>query len=241
MKFNDAMTALDRYIQSEHSGNISAAARALGVKYAAFSRWIKRERVPNADDFFAVMDKIGLNVSPRSREASREVCFVDARVVSAGSNQSPPHAEDYLAVPLVEEVGAGPGIIPQGELLSWFLVYRHQDAVRYKSDLIAVQIGKHSTSMEPTLHAGDVVLVDRQDKSTQRPGRMMLVMDPDGSGKIKRVAVEQKNNDWRITFYSDNAADNPPEIYSLREDFLNDWNRAIAGRVIWAWSDVSSK
>ena len=144
-------------------------------------------------------------------------------------------------MPLVEEVGAGPGLIPQGELLSWFLVYRHQDAIRYRRDLIAVRIGKRSTSMLPILHPGDVVLVDRQDRDVMTPGRIMLVMDPDGAGMIKRVAVEEvkSERDWRIVFYSDNVANHPPIVYSLREDFLGDWDRAVVGRAIRAWSDIS--
>ncbi|MCB8573639.1 phage repressor protein, partial [Bilophila wadsworthia] len=44
-----------------------------------------------------------------------------------------------------------------------------------------------------------------------------------------------------ITYYSDNAAENPPEVYSLMEDFDGDWNKSIVGRVVWAWSDVSCK
>ena len=191
------------------------------------------------------LEKLGGSVNipgERAAEAGQDVCFVNARVVPMGENQAPPKSEDYMAVPLVEEVGAGPGVIPQGEMLSWFLVYKHQDAVRYRRNLIAVQIGKTSTSMEPTLHPGDAVLIDRDDRDVKRPGRMMLVLDPDGAGKIKRVSVEpRKNGDYRILYYSDNAADNPPEVYSLRDDFLNDWDRAIVGRVVWAWSDVSNK
>ena len=71
----------------------------------------------------------------------------------------------------------------------------------------------------------------------------MLVMDTEGCGKIKRVAVEHqpKKRDYRITYYSDNAAENPPEVYSLTEDFEGDWNKSVVGRVVWAWSDVSCK
>ena len=106
-------------------------------------------------------------------------------------------------------------------------------------------LGKHSTSMVPTLKPQDIVLVDRQDKDVMNfKGRIMLVLDPfDGSGKIKRVAAENqpKKRDYRITYYSDNAAENPPEVYSLMEDFEGDWNKSIVGRVVWAWSDVSCK
>ncbi len=141
----------------------------------------------------------------------------------------------------MEEVGAGTGIIPQGKLLSWFLVYRYQPAVLNKTNLIAVQIGENSTSMLPTLNPLDIVLIDRSNRDVSVSGRMFLVLDPDGAGKIKRVAVEKVKKDFRIIYYSDNTVNNPPEIFSLNEDFYGEWDRCIVGRVIWAWSDVSNK
>jgi len=238
--FDAAKSVLDR--AKAKYGTAKALADASGVDPANISRWTRGKRSPKLEDIAPIFDVMQAKiVLPDEEDPARDICFVDARAVPAGANQPPPEVEDYLAVPLVEEVGAGPGLIPQGELLSWFLVYRHQDAIRYRLDLIAVRIGKRSTSMLPILHPGDVVLVDRQDRDVMTPGRIMLVMDPDGAGMIKRVAVEEvkSERDWRIVFYSDNVANHPPIVYSLREDFLGDWDRAVVGRAILAWSDIS--
>jgi len=237
--FDAAKSVLDR--AKAKYGTAKALADASGVDPANISRWTRGKRSPKLEDIAPIFDVMQAKiVLPDEEDPARDICFVDARAVPAGANQPPPEVEDYLAVPLVEEVGAGPGLIPQGELLSWFLVYRHQDAIRYRRDLIAVRIGKRSTSMLPILHPGDVVLVDRQDRDVMTPGRIMLVMDPDGAGMIKRVAVEEvkSERDWRIVFYSDNVANHPPIVYSLREDFLGDWDRAVVGRAIRAWSDI---
>ena len=134
------------------------------------------------------------------------------------------------------------GYIPQEKVKSWFLAWRHHPAVRFRRNLIAVEIGPQSTSMQPTLNPGDIVLVDRDERDVQRPGHMMLVTDPDGGGMVKRVSIEDRGNgDYRITFYSDNAALHPPLVYSLREDYAGDWDKVIAGRVIWAWTDMREK
>ena len=76
-------------------------------------------------------------------------------------------------------------------------------------------LGKHSTSMVPTLKPQDIVLVDRQDRDVMNfKGRIMLVLDPfDGSGKIKTCGggkANPKSATTVITYYSDNAAENPP-------------------------------
>lgn len=197
----------------------------------------------NIEKFFAFLDKLGVNLDfEPNPEPDRDVCFVNARIAPIGEGIEPPQSEDYIAAPMVGEVGAGLGYIPQDEVKSWFLAYRHHPAVRFRRNLIAVEIGAHSTSMQPTLNPGDIVLVDRDDRDVQHPGHMMLVTDPDGSGMVKRVAIEDKQDgDYRITFYSDNGAKHPPMVYSLLKDYAGDWDKVIAGRVIWAWTDVREK
>lgn len=241
--FDSVILALKK--AAEDAGSIRKLAERSGVNPVTLSRWISGERNPSVVEVAKVFDTIGFTFDWNTNQTfSRDVCFVETCKVPAGENLPPPEAEDYLAVPLVEEVGAGPGLIPQGQFISWFLVWRWQKSIQHKRDLIAVRISKHSTSMVPTLKPLDIVLVDRQDKDVQSfTGRIMLVMDEEGCGKIKRVATEHqpKKRDYRITYYSDNAVDNPPEVYSLMEDFEGDWNKAIVGRVVWAWSDVSGK
>lgn len=224
-------------------------AKAAGIEQAVLSRFLKGQQAGMSGDAMskaltALNATITFNDPATAvQDNSRDVCWVDAKVVPAGRDcEMKPAEEDYLAVPLVEEVGAGPGIIPQGKLLSWFLVWRYQASVMHKRDLIAVMIGEHSTSMVPTLRPKDIVLVDRQDTDVSHPGRIMLVVDPDGAGMIKRVSTKQtRDKDWQITFYSDNTATNPPVMYSLREDYGGDWRKAIAGHVVWAWSDMEGR
>lgn len=232
----------------EEDGNQSKAARRLGVGPVTLFGWLKKDKLAQKNaPLWTALENAGAKILRKDTtraEASREVCFVDAKVVPAGEGQAQkPAVEDYLAVPLVEEVGAGPGVIPQGQLLSWFLVWKHQRAVMGKRDLIAVRIAERSTSMVPTLRPGDIVLVDRQDLDCSRAGRIMLVIDPDGAGMIKRVSTRQirEDRDWQITFYSDNTAENPPIVYSLRKDYEGDWRRVIGGHVVWAWSDMDGR
>lgn len=228
--------AVDQY------GSASALSRASGVSVANISRWINGKQAPRLTDLSPIMDLLGVLPKEPQTDAGKDVCFVNAKVVPAGEGAMPPQAIDYIAAPMVGEAGAGPGYLPQNEIKSWFLIYKHQDAVRYRRNLIAVEIGEHSTSMKPTLNPRDIVLIDRDDRDVSRPGHMMLVLDPiDGSGMIKRVAVTDLEDDFRITYYSDNTAENPPMVFSLEKDFNGDWEKAIVGRVVWAWSDVKEK
>lgn len=214
-----------------------------GIAPSQVKKYQTASDMKNIEKFFAFLDKLGVNLDfEPNPEPDRDVCFVNARIAPIGAGIEPPQSEDYIAAPMVGEVGAGLGYIPQDEVKSWFLAYRHHPAVRFRRNLIAVEIGAHSTSMQPTLNPGDIVLVDRDDRDVLRPGHMMLVTDPDGAGMIKRVSIEDKQDgDYRITFYSDNGLKYPPRVYSLLKDYAGDWDKVIAGRVIWAWTDVREK
>ena len=244
--FQSIIDVLRAYVNDHHNGNVSSAARALNVGIQTLHTWLNGTRRPQLAKISPVLEELKATVVlPSNLPAapqSREICFVNAKLMPAGERVEPPQAEDYLAAPLVGEVGAGPGYVDQGEILSWFLVYRHALPAGHTSDLIAVQIGDRSTSMQPTLYPGDIVLVDRGDTRISHAGRMMLVRDlDDGTGMVKRVAIQPGRDDALLIYYSDNAAEYEPVIFSVRNDLDGDLNKAIVGRVIWAWSDVRNK
>jgi len=238
---------LDRLEQlaKERFKNVKGMADHLGRNANLFTRWFNRDRAPRWDDLAKTFEALGVKVvfPGESQELSREVCWVDAKIVPAGNGQPLPPAESYFAVPLVGEAGAGPGIMATEEIKSWVLVYRHQHAVRLKSNLLAVEIGKTSTSMVPLLRPGDIVLVDREDIKPDRPGGIFLVREPgqEGGAMVKRVAVKENNGDLLVTFYSENAAENPADTFNLRADYDGDISKAIVGRCVWAWSDITGK
>lgn len=222
------------------------SAELMRAAKASKPSWYKlmQGRDVRASTFMEWIENLGFKlVFPDEEQAEREVCFVNAMVVNAGETSPEMVPEDYLAVPLVSEAGAGPGITPGSAQESWFLVYRNEPSIRLRSNLIAVRIAKGSTSMEPTVCPGDIVLVDRNDRTVTHQGGIWLVMEPDGSGKVKRVKVDhiRDKNETRLTFYSDNVAQHPPEIYNLETDYDGDIDRAIVGRVVWAWSDLTKK
>ena len=242
--FKDTMDRL-KFEATGRYKNAKQMAEALGKNPNLFSRWFSGERKPRFEELAEVLDAMGARILflGDRPETTRDVCWVDAKVVAAGEGQPMPLSESYFAVPLVGEAGAGPGVMSDDTIKSWVLVYRHQHAVRLKSNLLAVEIGKGSTSMTPLLCPGDIILVDRDDFKPAKPGGIFLVREPgqQGGAMIKRVAVKPVDHDLLITFYSENTAENPPETFSLRADYNDKITDAIVGRCVWAWSDITGK
>lgn len=237
---------LSRIGRGKRYPNNKRMADDLGIDPSQLNRFLKKERGLNADSLGYILDRIGacINFGDEPADAAREVRFQLPTKVPAGETSPDLQPDDYLAVPLAASpVAAGPGIIPEDKVEGWVLVWRHQESIRFRSNLVAVEIGQNELSMVPTLHPGDIVLVDRNDRDPSPAGKIMLVCEPgeDGGVMVKRVNTKRLDDDLELIFYSDNSRDFPPTTYRLERDYEGDINRAIAGNVVWAWSDMSRK
>jgi phage repressor protein C with HTH and peptisase S24 domain len=113
-----------------------------------------------------------------------------------------------------------------------------------RSNLLAVEVGKESDSMEPLISPYDIVLVDRDDFVPQQDGRgIYLVREPGqlGGGMIKRVQVHRVKGETQVVFYSDNKKYGPEPPRFLDADYGEEWKNAIVGRCVWSWSDLTRK
>ena len=245
MGIEDSILAELERIGDERFENRAKMAEFCGVTSADLSRWLNKKRRP-LESIGVLLDALGFRVVPPDEKPalSRDVCFVDAKIVSAADGVRPPQAENYIAVPLVGQAGAGPGIVPEDKVESWVLVYANHHSVMRRSNLLAVEVGKESDSMEPLISPYDIVLVDRDDFVPQQDGRgIYLVREPGqlGGGMIKRVQVHRVKGETQVVFYSDNKKYGPEPPRFLDADYGDRWENAIVGRCVWSWSDLTRK
>jgi len=225
--------------------NRKRMADALGIDPSQLNRFIDGERGLSSETLGRLLDGLGARVAwpgEAESEATREVCFVAPRTSGTTNGPTPPSAEDYFAVPLAPNpLAAGAGRIPESQIRGWVLVWRHHDSIRFRSDLVAVTMGKGEFSMAPALHPGDIVLVDRAERNPDPAGKIMLVCEPDGQCAIQRVTTRAVEGDVELVFYSDNPRDFPPRVFRLNRDYGGNISQAIGGTVVWAWNDMSNK
>lgn len=121
---------------------------------------------------------------------------------------------------------AGPGALPDSEAGKPFFAFDErwlrQLTGAVPADLTVIRV--EGDSMEPTLHDGDDILIDRGDSAARmRDG--IYVLRIDDALVVKRLALHPVNR--RVTVQSDNPA------YSDWPDCSPDEIHCI-GRVIWA-------
>jgi len=237
---------IDRIGRGKRFPNNKRMADELGIDPSQLNRFLKKERGLNADSLGHILDQVGASISfgDEPADAAREVCFRMPGKTQAETNTPDPQSDDYLAVPLATlPMATGPGQIPEDKVEGWILVWRHQESIRFRSNLVAVEIEKNEISMASTLQPGDIVLVDRSDRDPSPAGKIMLVCEPGREGKsmVRRVNTKRLDDDLELIFYSDNNRDFPPTTYRLERDYQGDISRAIGGNVVWAWSDMTKK
>lgn len=233
--------------KAEEVGGRNLLATILDAKYPTLSKVLTDDTYkPNAKDFLGWLERLGVRIEfPGDvRDSTRQVQWINPQIVESGKGAHHPEADNYLAVPLVGEVGAGAGVIPQGgEPESWVLVYANHRSVMRRRNLLAVKVEDRGESMKPTVHPGDIVLVDLDDVTPDPSGKgLFLVREPgqDGGGKVKRVLLSKCGGRDLIIFSSDNK-DHIPEPHDLAQDYDGEPSKAIVGRVVWAWSDMTRK
>lgn len=129
-------------------------------------------------------------------------------------------SDAFISAPLYEVLGAAGGGSPvDSEIVLDYLAFnrtwvRDQQLMGEQLAVIEVQ----GDSMEPTLHSGDIVLLDLQ--AQQLRDGTIYTLRKDGDLLVKRL--RQQGTEWLI--HSDNPA-YPPEVL--------DREVAVVGRVVW--------
>ena len=146
-------------------------------------------------------------------------------ILSTTSTHKTPQisGEDFVSVPLTESaIAAGQPIIPQEHIEDYVLL--HTRAAGKRSNLAACRVDGHS--MEPMLHPGDIVVIDRDDKIIAK-NKMFAIYH---EGGLTAKFLEKKSNLIILRPINPNA-----EIQIID---LNENPQPIVGKIIGAWKDL---
>ncbi|TVM35637.1 helix-turn-helix transcriptional regulator [Oceanidesulfovibrio marinus] len=237
----------------EIEGGQAAIHRATGVGQSTLSNIKHGKHSPKFEKIATLLEHFGAQIvfpGDAQPETVKSICFVSPKITGvdpyvhmAHDARATPDEDNYLAIPVVNRVGAGGGYMEEKEVRDWMIAYRPALPQPVSSNLVAVTVAKDQYSMVPLIFPGDILLVDRNDYEPKPPGSIMLVIEPepDRGERIKRVATKRRDGDMEITFYSQDAERYPPDTYYLNRDYGGDIRNAIGGRVLWGWTDITRR
>ncbi len=132
---------------------------------------------------------------------------------------------------------------PDGEILyeeiadhypfkKWWVERLVGSSKEHQACLLLVKV--RGESMIPTINPGEVILVDtyESERITIKNGSIYLVVLPDGSISLKRLAVSQRENRIWLICMSDNTAVFKPFEFELQP--AQRLRNYVLGRVRWA-------
>lgn len=212
----------------------------LGVHSGTLGRYERGERLPDPEFLIAITWKCNISadwllygVPPKSFE---EAANVDIRRMALLQHHSGGLAEQLLAkyhatesfmlVPLYDiRAAAGHGALVEerdaSDYWAFSLVWLAQETRVSPKRLALVTVA--GNSMEPDLHDGDVVMIDRGDVELLREG--VYVFHLDGHVYVKHLALRGD----RLVIVSRNGADYPQQEIKLLQENVT---FKLIGRVI---------
>lgn len=210
-------TAIGRAIKSSGMTQEAVAAR-MGVSRQAVTSWATMGRTPTYKNLLKLADILGCPVGALTgEEPSQSYRAADGAPVSDG----------FVRVPVLSAYAScgGPDV-QNGEVdIVGSIDFRTQylktlPGVTGLSNLHIVHV--HGDSMEPTIPARSLCLIDGNQKAIRGDG--IYCLGSHGDTYIKRI---QKNLDGSLTLLSDNPVYPPQKLVLDESDFV-----VIEGRVV---------
>lgn len=149
----------------------------------------------------------------------------ELKVFQASSTRESPHIrnEDYVSIPLTSSsIAAGQPIIAENDIEDYVLL--HVRAAGRRNNLVACKVD--GVSMEPMLHSGDIVVIDRDDRKIAK-NKMYAVFYDEG---LTAKYIERQRDLLILRPINPNAQ---VQVVNLVEN-----PDPIVGRVIGAWKEL---
>lgn len=219
-------------------GGPSALAAKAGVAQPVVSKFLSGKAIPRFDTMVRILEVLGARLLfPDEHGNGPDGASASGAYVPGGNSISVPLAS--------EEMVARPGPLEADSVRRWVPVLKRQAATRGRANLLAWEMEAGHAAMFPTLAPLDVVVVDRDDASPEPGGSLFLVRtpEPEAMVTVRRVSVCHRQGQTLLTFACDNPdrRAHPVAVYSVESDYQGDIRRALAGRVICSWADMTKK
>jgi len=191
----------------------------------------KKFSIPSVDTLLKIKNLFNVSVDWLLTGQEPKIKEILQPVIAGRHPGLPPgvHSEHFITVPLVEGRIAAKHAraIPPAEIKSWLCLYLSPQVGRsHYQNLLAVQVDNNYHAMEPTIRAGDIVVIDPYD--VMPASRGIFAVRPPGGEKcdINRVHLSDKF----LVISSDNPG------YTPRIFTPDQAENIFIGRVLWSWT-----
>lgn len=184
--------------------------KRLGFAYSTVTDWLNAEKYPRIDKIEMMANFFGISKAD----------LVEPHESGTDDLPAPKVTRYTYRIPVVGRVAAGQPILAQEEIID----YEYIDERLHKGGDQYFGLVVKGTSMEPTIHDGDTIIVRVQESVENGQIAVVLV---DGEDATVKEVKESENG---LTLIGHNAAVYTPHFYSREE--VEKLPVRIIGRVI---------
>jgi phage repressor protein C with HTH and peptisase S24 domain len=219
-----------------HWPSADRLARSMNVSPSAFRKWLKGEAEPSRERLVALAEAAQVGIAWLAKGEGPEPRFQTADTASRRPRSTGPmshlNASHFLLLPHRAETAAaaGSGAAPLPPHATEYIAFQHEwlrSVFRVEPENLTLEIAA-GESMQPTIHDGDLLLVDTTAHSLRNFG--IYVLEVAGERLVKRV---QRKVDGSLVLISDNAAYQPDLVPNERVGEVT-----VVGRVIWGGGPI---
>jgi phage repressor protein C with HTH and peptisase S24 domain len=218
-----------------HWPSADRLARAMGVSPSAFRKWLKGEAEPSRERLVALAEVARVGVGWLAKGEGPEPTFagiepVGRRARGTGDGTAYVDPSRFLLLPKQPEAAAAGAATPPSPVMSEYIAFKHEWLralfhVEPENLLLEIAVGE---SMQPTIHDGDILLIDTTDRHIRSFG--IYVLEVEGERLVKRV---QRKLDGSLVLISDNSVYLPDQVPADRAGDVE-----VIGRVVWSAGPV---
>ena len=201
-------------------------ARAMGVSPSAFRKWLKGEAEPSRERLVSLAKAAGVGIGWLVSGEGAEPDFREPGAAADPVGRDLATLARFVKLPRrVTTAAAGGGATQPDWAQSEFIALRQdwiQRAVNVDPSNVGLEIAV-GDSMAPTIHDGDLLLVDAAARELGQFG--IYVVEVAGGRLVKRI---QRKIDGTVVLISDNPSYEPDYLHPVNLGEIK-----VIGRVVW--------
>lgn len=229
-------------LKERYNGKYSHLAKAAEVHATTVKKVLGGERTTWLGALSRMADATGVKVCqdelPKNKLVDKAI-RLEQQVEGSDSRLIPQFDMDHISIFVDEYKSFGKSNVPPTRHIQ---VPTNLEFIKYRQDLIAVEVASSWSCMMPTFSPGDLLIIDINECIPHSPpGNIYLVQEPNnGNANIKRVKSQRKRGKDFLIYYCDNP-EFGPDMFSVDNDFEGRLVNGLKGKVIASFSNMSAK
>lgn len=238
--FEDIIKAMNKGLEQRYNSKYSHLAKAAEVHATTVKKILSGERTTWLGALSRMADATGVKICQDDlhKDKQEEKAIGVAPQVEEKDSRLIPQFDMDNICSFIDEYKSHSKSDTSPE--KYIQVPANLEFLKYRQDLIAVEVTSNRGCMIPTFNSGDLLIIDINECIPHPPpGNIYLVQEPNSRhAYIKRVKSQRKRGKDFLIYYCDNP-EFGPDIFNVDNDYEGKLVNGLKGKVVASFCNMS--